>query len=108
MTFFVGQKVVCVDVASGECCCCGRHEPGLHDIGTVTNVYQSFSSPVLELLEFPAPSCAHWGAGWLAESFRPLVDTRKSVSFTAGAPKDSERWDNRKVGSPRHRVRVNS
>ena len=28
--------------------------------------------------------------------FRPLTDQKKSVSFTAGAPDDSERWDNRR------------
>lgn len=31
-----------------------------------------------------------------AERFRPLVEDRKSVSFTIGADPDSERWDNRK------------
>lgn len=33
---------------------------------------------------------------WRASRFRPLMDTKSEVSFTAGAPKDSEKWDGRR------------
>lgn len=78
MTFHVGQKVVCVEAATGSCEC--RHEPDKNNICTVANVYMHHMGLVLELEEFPAPKCQHFDPGWLAESFRPIVERKTDIS----------------------------
>ena len=84
MAFRVGQKVVCVEEPMGACC--GRMEPNKNDIGTISDIYWSEldNCAVLELQEFPAPSCSHCGRGWCSSSFRPLVEYKTDISiFTA-------------------------
>ena len=96
MAFHVGQKVVCIEERLGYRDRDGAIEPDFGDVGTVVNIYTSRDGLVLELAEFPAPRNEIWNAGWLAESFRPAVEPKAEISFTEGAPKDSETWDNRR------------
>lgn len=108
MTFYVGQKVVCVDASE---CDWIKGRLGYVDgaIYTVTKVwvYAPTDEPALYLAELPNEG-PEWD-GHHGPRFRPLVEDRKTVSFTAGAPKDSEKWDNRKkdVSAPQ-RVRINT
>ena len=96
MTFRVGMKVVCIECRRGTCC--GRMEPDIGDIATISGIYwhSRDNCLVLELQEFPAPNCTHAGPGWCSESFRPLIERKSEISFTEGAPLESERFDNRK------------
>jgi hypothetical protein len=98
MTFYVGQRVCCVD--DGVVWMNGS--PHLKR-GEVYTICRTSMESELNLW------LAGVQGGWSARRFRPLVEDRKSVSFTAGAPKDSEKWDNRKkdVSAPK-RVRVNT
>lgn len=95
MSFHVGQKVVCVDDSTVP------DEPGPYvkngAIYTVCEIEVAYDGdPLLHFDELHSVSIRGWSAGYIADRFRPLVEDRKSVSFTIGAPKDSERWDNRK------------
>lgn len=82
--FFVGQKVVCIHDAMFACGCGCRCEPDKNDIGTIANIYVHQTGLVLELVEFPAPKCLHFDPGFLAESFRPIVDRKTDISvFTS-------------------------
>lgn len=81
--FRVGQKVVCVEERAGNSCC-GHVEPGLNDIGTITDLWMRGDHLVLSLAEFPAPCCRHFAEGWLAVSFRPVVEKKTDIAiFTA-------------------------
>lgn len=42
--------------------------------------------------------------GWNQIRFRPAVDPKQEVSFTTGAPEDSEKWDNRVKRKPQKAV----
>lgn len=80
MAFHVGQKVVCVEGALGNC---GRgvREPVKGDVATVCNVYHDHDGEcILELIEFPAPGSVLFHPGWLAEFFRPLIERKQSTS----------------------------
>lgn len=86
--FYVGQKVVCVDDSPTP-----LGVPVPFTRGEAVTV-SGFSGPACVFLSehpghFPA-------AGYYSHRFRPLTDQKKSVSFTQGAPRDSERWDNRR------------
>jgi len=84
--FRVGQKVVCIEASTGEFVYQGAVEPTVGDIGTVTNVYVAFNGDLaIELAEFPAPG-GRWGGaiyepGWLACSFRHLVERKTDIGF---------------------------
>lgn len=88
--FYVGQKVVFVDdrpdlfrrdlqLTKGE----------IYTVASIHHRFGGFGITVCEVDCIGAP-------GWRASRFRPLTDQKKSVSFTQGAPRDSERWDNRR------------
>lgn len=88
MTFYVGQKVVCVD--SNETFCLVKEKiyvcTGFDNDGNISwtrvdccSEHQSRAS------------------GWYSYRFRPIVDRKASVSFTMGADPESERYDNRKT-----------
>lgn len=47
-------------------------------------------NPAVEFIDAPAQEPWFW-----SEAFRPIVEPKAETSFTEGAPKDSERWDNR-------------
>lgn len=102
MTFKIGMKVVCVDAVQH-----GRYTPwphgkGMHGLtegvvytiralgdfeGTPGCVWlHEIHRPLVGCVEFP----------YALERFRPAVSPKQEVSFTTGAPLDSEQWDNRK------------
>jgi len=78
MTFRVGQKVVCVDKALGSIL--GIREPDKGDIATVSNIYDHPEGLVLELIEFPQRNHSGYAPGWLAISFRPIVERKTDIS----------------------------
>jgi hypothetical protein len=102
MTFRVGQKVVCIDASgikkSFEMC------PNRPVKGCVYTVRSIFDDGLL-LEEVVNPPNMTWKsgetgeAGWCFHRFRPIVERKDEISFTEGAPKDSEQFDNRrKIG----------
>lgn len=87
MALHVGQKVVCVDDSNTNLVVKGK-------VYTVEGIG-------------PLPNCRAGSIivngirgmvfhGMLATRFRPVVDRKSSISFTEGAPTDSETWDNRR------------
>lgn len=96
MTFYVGQKVVCIEDGLDGSDIPGTLAPRKGDIGIVARVDIIDGDCLIELVEFPAPASRDYEAGWEAIYFRPLVSDTRKVFLTDEAPKDSERWDNRK------------
>ncbi len=109
MTFHVGMKVVCVnDDFSPE-----WNQPAINRLPkrgavyTVRKVGVFFFRtdgylPTIWLDEIINPT-AKWNLsgdvdeiGFWTNRFRPLIERKQSISFTMGAPLDSEKWDNRK------------
>lgn len=94
MTFYVGQKVVCVDAY-------GSNNLTVNDVYTVRRVIEGFglwrgaSSRVGLLLVETSPNPEN--DYFASARFRPIVDNKSSVSFTTGADPESERFDNRKT-----------
>lgn len=97
MTFRVGQKVICVN-DKFDCLGVGDY-PIKGEIYTIRWIGERATDggPGVMLDEI--------FGGWFApdiefcfcvKRFRPLTETKSSQSFTTGAPKDSERWDNRR------------
>ena len=94
--FYVGQKVVCIDDSEPEYFVPGapdRLKKGL--IYTIVQVYPRPSDAMI-LLSLAEVNPTHANNGWRQNRFRPLVEDKKTISFTEGAPKDSKQWDNRK------------
>ena len=101
--FHVGQKVVCIaDDWASWAVQLGGNMPRAKTIYTLRDVARrpwskiqigvhlhEITNPVLEFLE--GTHEPYFDASF----FRPITDTKTSTSFTEGAPKDSERWDNR-------------
>lgn len=103
MTFYVGQKVVCVDAAPRYRANVPLRKGAIYTIRGFTTADDGQCGVLLD--EAIDPSGYYRNGqecGFFADRFRPIVDRKSSVSFTMGAPKDSERWDNRK------RVKVRS
>jgi hypothetical protein len=101
MTFRVGQKVVCVDATSGPFTWLPGEAPTEGAIYTVARLSISPLDGValMELCEITRHKNTekNWGhKGYGQYRFRPVVENKSSISFTMGAPKDSEKFDNRK------------
>ena len=86
MAFHVGQKVVCVNSSLYE------------DVLTDGKVYEVTGVSELDGISFVLISNGGGSAdgGWYPHRFRPIVDPKAKISFTMGAPLDSEQWDNRR------------
>jgi hypothetical protein len=113
MAFTVNQKVVCIDDSPTDIL--GGKKLRLGEIYTIRwSGLWGFSHPganrqfeehpcvrLNEIFRGPEPAAPHVkelnDMPFNADRFRPLTDTKASVSFTQGAPKDSDVWDNRKV-----------
>ncbi len=89
MAFHVGQKVVCVDAGPRTWQRCHLRRGAVY---TVKEVVAWRGRYGLHLHELESQS----GLGFFSDRFRPLIDRKSSISFTTGAPKDSETWDNRR------------
>lgn len=104
MTFRVGMKVVSIKRGAWR-----RSEGGTVDgpapqFGCVYTIRGFDISSGRGLLLEEIVGVHHYanGAerGWDASRFRPAVEPKQEVSFTTGAPIDSERWDGRRVVEP--------
>lgn len=93
--FRVGMKVVCVD--DGKMGMMGNPYISKGAIYTVSSV-RTDSVGILCLWLDGIPF------GWCAIRFRPVTSPKQEVSFTTGAPVDSERWDNRVKRKPQKAV----
>lgn len=91
MTFHVGQKVVCVR---------GCDEPEHRLMKGAIYTISGWGDLCGRLLYDVAEVKTAVPHAWCASRFRPLIERKQSISFTEGAPLDSEKWDNRKVKVP--------
>jgi len=105
MNFRVGMKVVCVDdtfksrgsvyidlhgrrrVSSGETG--GLKKNAVYTVAEVR-------SSVFETLILSEINRGPLEQGFRSSRFRPAVSPKSEISFTQGAPLDSEQWDNRR------------
>lgn len=106
--FRVGMKVVCVDDGRYP----GQwHDPNLdgltkgrvytiRQVGLVCWLDGSEGVRLQEIFRDPVDE----DMPYFARRFRPVTSPKQEVSFTTGAPVDSERWDNRVQGSPQKAV----
>jgi hypothetical protein len=86
--FHVGQKVVCVDGLEQE----GIFTSQIYTISKI-RIIADFLFVGLVEVRSPSDKC---DVAWFATRFRPLTSNDTKISFTEGAPKDSERWDGRR------------
>ena len=94
--FYVGQKVVCIDDSAPDYWSSPKSDVLKKDqIYTIMKIYPRSTDGMI-LLSLAEVNPADEYNGWRENRFRPLVEDKKTVSFTEGAPKDSEQWDNRK------------
>lgn len=93
MTFRVGQRVVCVDDAPGHL---GRTSVINGRIYTITAIYRERMSRNGVGFVLAEVTPVHGLLGFMGHRFRPLIENKSTISFTQGAPKDSERFDNRR------------
>ena len=101
--FRVEQKVVCVKRFAESWRQHREVFPVLQSIYTVRGFHEEGDAIYLE--EISNPPLYRGGRRECAfdvSNFRPVVSPKQEVSFTTGAPLDSEEWDNRK------RVKVHS
>ena len=96
MTFRVGMKVVCVDDSPSW----KGAETNLREgkIYTITGFgcVDVDGELGIEVAEVALHRDEHHYPHFRASRFRPAVEPKQEVSFTTGAPMDSERWDNRR------------
>lgn len=108
MAFSVGQKVACVDDRStGKYLPSGfslqedgdRSMHGLRkdDVYTIRDIGIQNGVPVcwLEEIQRPIEPLFLCEAAYAQARFRPLTDTKTSISFTEGAPRSTRHLDNR-------------
>jgi hypothetical protein len=106
MTFRVGQKVVCVDANFYGFEGFGRHKyPTRGTVYHIREIVDACGEANVRLAEIKNGIGVCISSGKEAEPFfrasrfRPIVERKDEISFTEGAPKDSEQFDNRrKIG----------
>ena len=86
--FRVGMKVVCVDGTPKP----GWRRPWLVE-GAVYTIRAFDDNGELKLCEVIRSNDS---IGFYRWRFRPAVSPKQQVSFTTGAPRDSDQWDNRR------------
>lgn len=111
MTFSVGQKIACVDDRERVSMRLNgwferfrkfhrlHHNLNEGDVYTVIGVkaLKCTNGEYVEVLRVHgAWHFGHPEIGFPSFQFRPLIERKAKISFTANAPKDSEKWDNRK------------
>lgn len=107
MAFMVGQWVVCVNAnfvrrgqlfvdAKGESHRSTGQTGGIIEgaVYMIASIHRYACGDSIFLCEIPPRSASD--EGYFSTRFRPLTETKSSISFTEGAPKDSEKFDNRK------------
>lgn len=98
MGFSVDQKVVYIGILPLAPGPAPGRAPTKGTIYTVSWIgwIDKYQCTQIDLAELPMPETSEWYRGYDARDFRPVVDSKVSVSFTEGAPLDSEHWDGRK------------
>lgn len=108
MTFRAGMKVVCVDDEFLAHRSYGETTPRKGAVYTIRGMLVIEGAQLLHLEEIRNPvidyNLVTIEIGFSDSRFRPLTDTKSETSFTQGAPKDSERWDNRRKVTIRERA----
>ena len=89
--FRVGQHVVCVDDKNTT----------LVTVGAIY-VIRAVDGRFVDLVGVHGLTGRH--DGMYARRFRPVTSPKQEVSFTTGAPVDSERWDNRVKRKPQKAI----
>lgn len=102
MTFKIGMKVVCVDDVWHPQHLRSLRRPVKGRVYTIREIDPCFGAGIaFRLVEIVNPEMT-WDddsrreVAFYASRFRPAVSPKQEVSFTTGAPLDSEQWDNRK------------
>lgn len=90
MVFRIGQEVVCVNARASN-------NYGLTELieGKIYTIKWT-NGPHVRLVEMTLRNAYGDDTPYCVSRFRPLTDTKSSISFTMGAPLDSEQWDGRK------------
>lgn len=106
MTFRVGQKVVCVDAASVGAYMPSGMKAERFDLGgltvgavyTIRDVGLLLDVVVCRLEKIYRPTEPFNGeeAFFAQARFRPIVEPKTEISFTAGADPSSDQFDNRR------------
>lgn len=94
MGFHVGQQVVCVDAAHTN----SQDFPELIERAIYTIRWVGVDDGIYSVRLVESTYRDLWNSAqpYTARRFRPVTDTKSSVSFTEGAPLDSEQHDNRR------------
>jgi hypothetical protein len=69
-------------------------QPAYGEVYTIAHIHRDDDGEFLSLDGFD------FFATWYSGHFRPVTSPKQEVSFTTGAPVDSERWDNRVKRKP--------
>lgn len=103
--FRVGMKVVCVKKFREFYRQAGEVFPTVQSIYTIRGFHSDGDAIYLSEIHNPllygngTRECA-----FLVSFFRPVTSSKQEVSFTTGAPVDSERWDNRVKRKPQKAI----
>jgi hypothetical protein len=99
MTFRVGQKVTLTSKRPFKNMSDEERSPVFGEVYTIRDMEPWYGEVGLVFEEIRNPEIYRSGireCTFNASRFRPIVEDRKSVSFTIGADPESENWDNRK------------
>lgn len=106
MTFRVGDPVVCIKLGDPlkmqKWAALGAKYPQINAVYVIRGIlfHGGVETLLLEEIVNNIP-CLDYEPGYSSSHFRPAVSPKSEISFTQGAPLDSEQWDNR-----RHPARV--
>lgn len=102
MTFWVGQKVVCVDNKPAACYrdFSAREKPTVGAVYTVTRAFVRKGVSTVHLREIARDEVSQrqhgFDVGYRTNRFRPIVEAKTEVSFTTGADPLTDQFDNRR------------
>lgn len=99
--FRVGQPVCCIKVGEWRPDRIGhiyKRYPAYGEVYTIAHIHRDGEDEFLSLDGFD------FFETWYSGHFRPLTSPKQEVSFTTGAPVDSERWDNRVKRKPQKAI----
>lgn len=94
MNFRVGMKVVSIGGGGDprSMAPAGSRMPKVNMVYTIAEIRSSIRWPDESVLVLAECDYSH-----RAIRFRPAVSPKSEISFTQGAPLDSEQWDNRRL-----------
>ena len=98
MTFRVGMKVVCIDDGPSWMGIIPPLKRGcVYTVAGLDTRGLSYGELGLWLTEVRAIGDQFHFDSFRTSRFRPAVSPKSEISFTQGAPLDSEQWDNRRL-----------